>query len=132
MRKFILSFVLVLEVVFGRPVFADGNSLDRIVGPDGKMGNLNSTNIVSGALNTTSTVPGIIANIIKVILGLFGVVALVFVIWGGVTWMSSKGDSNKIKSAKDRMIAAFVGLAIIAVSYSITDFVIAQIAAIAG
>ena len=127
MKKFALSFILMFSAIFGR--FAFASNLDQIVGSNGKMSD-SSITISGDALNTTNTVPGIIANVIKVLLGLFGVIALVFVIWGGISWMMSKGDASKIKAAKDRMIAAFIGLAIIAVSYSITDFVITQIVAI--
>ena len=74
-----------------------------------------------------NSIPTIIGNILKVILGLSGMVALIFVVWGGIMWMSSKGVEDKISDAKKLMISGLVGLIIIASSYAITDFVIKQL-----
>lgn len=82
----------------------------------------------ASGLSTTS-VPVIIGNVIKVILGLSGTVALVLVVAGGVKWMTSKGDEAKIKDARKLMINGAIGIIIIAAAYAITDFVIKQLAA---
>lgn len=136
MKNRYLKFSLLL--VFGLFVFSlsnivfAGNSLNQIVGTDGKLSTTNANAITDNTGLSNRSVPSIIGTAIKVILGLFGTVALGFVIWGGVTWLFSKGDSAKIKSARDRMVAAVVGLAIIAASYAITDFIISQIAVVVG
>lgn len=80
----------------------------------------------TSGLSTTS-VPTIIGNIIKVILGLSGTVALIFVVVGGVKWMISKGDPKKIEDARKIMTSGAIGIIIIAAAYAITDFVIKQI-----
>ena len=91
------------------------------------------TNIAGqGGLNTTNTVPQIVGNVIKVILGVSGTVALIFIIWGGIQWMISKGDQGKIASARKLMTSGMIGIAIIAAAYAITDFVIKQITVVAG
>ncbi len=86
----------------------------------------------SGGLNTTNSVPQIVGNVIKVILGISGTVALIFIVWGGIQWMISKGEESKIASARKLMVSGMVGIAIIAAAYAITDFVIKQITVVAG
>lgn len=125
---FLLAFTF--SLLASNIVFAD--PMDQLVGSDGQIGGYSSKTIAGDTLNTKTTVPDMISNGIKIALGLFGSVALIFVIWGGVDWMLSKGDGKKIGLARDRMVAAAIGLAIIAASYAITDFVISQIAVIAG
>jgi len=91
------------------------------------------TNIAGqGGLNTTNSVPQIVGNVIKVILGVSGTVALIFIIWGGIQWMVSKGAQDKIASARKLMTSGMIGIAIIAAAYAITDFVIKQITVVAG
>ncbi len=85
-----------------------------------------------GGLNTTNSVPQIVGNVIKVILGVSGTVALIFIIWGGIQWMISKGEPGKIASARKLMTSGMIGIAIIAAAYAITDFVIKQITVVAG
>jgi len=128
LKKIFFSLILTFSLVSFSFVFA--GSLDQIVNSDGQMGN--SSADIAGDTLSSKTVPDMISSGIKIALGLFGTVALIFVIWGGVDWLLSKGDSTKIKTARDRMIAAAIGLAIIAASYAITDFVISQIAVVAG
>lgn len=122
-------------LVFGIFIFnfVSADVMDQLVGSDGKISaSNNSASIVNETLTTNKTLPDMISSIIKIMLGLFGTVALVFVIWSGIEWLLSKGDTKKIGLARDRMVAAAVGLAIIAASYAVTDFIIAQISFIAG
>lgn len=65
-----------------------------------------------------------ISNVINVMLGLLGIVALVIVIAGGVIWMTSQGDTEKVERAKGLMGAGAIGLLIILSAYAITRFVI--------
>lgn len=130
MLSSLFLFLVFSFIIFN---FTSADVMDSLVGSDGKMSSANnSASIVGETLNTEKTLPDMISNVIKIMLGLFGTVALVFVIWGGVEWLLSKGDSGKIKIARDRMLAAAVGLAIIAAAYAITDFIIAQISFIAS
>ncbi|HNW55899.1 MAG TPA: hypothetical protein PKN62_02375 [bacterium] len=65
----------------------------------------------------------IIADLIKVVLGFLGTVAVILVIYSGFLWMTAGGKQDNIKKAKDIMSAAVVGLIIILISYGITLFV---------
>jgi len=68
-----------------------------------------------------------IANIIRVALGLLGIVAVVIIIYGGVMYLTSAGEPEKIKKAKDLLIAAIIGLVIILTSFAIASFIIGSI-----
>ncbi len=80
---------------------------------------------------SSTPLPTVVGNVIKVILGLTGTIALIFIIWGGIRWMVSKGDASKIADARKLMVAGVIGLAIIAAAYAISDFVIKQITTVA-
>lgn len=73
-----------------------------------------------------------IANIIKVALGLVGIIALVIVIAGGFIWMTSFGSEEKVEKAKEMILMGIVGLAIVLTAYAITTFVINQLTAATG
>jgi hypothetical protein len=47
------------------------------------------------------------------------VVALFFIIWGGIMWITSGGEKEKIQEARNRIIYALIGLVIIFSSYLI-------------
>ena len=42
-----------------------------------------------------------------------------FLIWGGIQWISSGGDKGKTQEARDRITAAIVGLAVVASAWAV-------------
>ena len=116
---FLLSFSFVL---------AD-TKYDLIQGYDTNAYGYGTAKIQSTSGLSTTTVPVIVGNAVKIILGLSGTVALVLVVVGGIQWMFSKGDEAKIKNARKLMTSGAVGIIIIAAAYAIADFVIKQLSA---
>lgn len=68
-----------------------------------------------------------VARIIRVAMGLLGIVAVVIVLIGGFTWMTAGGDDEKVGTAKKYIYSGIVGLAIILSAYAIANFVITQL-----
>ena len=61
-------------------------------------------------------------------IGMAGVVCVVFIVIGGVGYMTSAGDPSKLQKAKRTIINAVIGLIIVALSFAITNFVITRLA----
>ena len=72
----------------------------------------------------TEDIPTLAGTIIKTLLGLTGSIALLMFIWGGLLWLTSAGNSEKIKKGKETLVWAAIGLAFIFSSYIIANFVI--------
>ncbi len=68
-----------------------------------------------------------VARIIRVAMGLLGIVAVVIILIGGFTWMTAGGNSEKVDQAKQWIFAGIIGLAIILSAYAIASFVINQL-----
>ena len=62
--------------------------------------------------------------VINLILGILGIVAVIMIIIGGIRYTTSGGDSAGIKSARDTIIYAVVGLVIAILSFAIVNFVL--------
>lgn len=69
----------------------------------------------------------LVVNIIQWIIGISGVVAAIFVVIGGISYMTSAGDSGKLQKAKATITYALIGLIIVALSEVILSFVIDMI-----
>ena len=75
--------------------------------------------------NTAQTdVSGLAGNIISGFLALIGLVLLILVIYGGITWMLAGGDAAKVTKAKDYITNAIIGIIIIGLAYAISNYVI--------
>jgi|SRR3989344_73439 len=68
-----------------------------------------------------------VAKLIKVFLGILGLVFLVLIIFAGYSYMTSQGNSEKMEKATGQIKHAAIGLIIILAAYSIADFVTEQI-----
>ena len=73
------------------------------------------------------TVPELVGAIIAIILGLLGIVFFLLIFYAGLLWMTARGDSGKIDTAKDLIQAAVIGLVIIMASYALTRFVFKEL-----
>ncbi|OGH14502.1 MAG: hypothetical protein A3H50_00550 [Candidatus Levybacteria bacterium RIFCSPLOWO2_02_FULL_37_10] len=52
------------------------------------------------------------------------VVALIFLVWGGLRWIFSGGDKSAVESARNTIVAAIVGLVIVFLAYFILNLVL--------
>lgn len=69
----------------------------------------------------------VVVNIVNAIVGVLGLVAVVFIIVGGVNYMTSGGDSGKLQKAKSTILYAVIGLVIAVLAFAIVNFVIGTI-----
>jgi hypothetical protein len=68
-----------------------------------------------------------VAKIIRAFIGILGILALGITLTGGFLWMTSGGDETKITTAKRLLANGAIGLTIILLSFSITQFVISRL-----
>lgn len=120
MKKWLLSLSLVLAGVLGltslaaQPVLADE---DVCSGPF-------SDEIKEAAgCNTSTTVDSVINNVLSVVTGFMGIIAVCVMIYGGVQYTISAGDMNKVTRAKHIIIYGVVGLVVSLLAFVIVRFV---------
>jgi len=68
-----------------------------------------------------------VQNIIRIILGFLGILAIVAVIFGGFKMMISRGDADEMGSGRKVVTAGVIGLVIVLAAYAISSFVVASI-----
>lgn len=88
----------------------------------------------SGTCETTTAegateINNIIETVVNIFSVLVGVVAVIMIIWGGLRYITSGGDSTKITSAKNTIIYALIGLVVVALAQFIVKFVLGKVTA---
>lgn len=113
--KKILS-TIVNTVMFAAPaaVLAQAGTPGNNYGLD----NLNEVQLGNKPLLNT------VADIINVLLGVLGVIAVVLILAGGFKWMTSGGNEEKVGEAKKLLSAGLIGLVIILAAYAIASYVV--------
>lgn len=74
----------------------------------------------------------IVNNIIGVILGFLGLIAVVLILIGGFMWMTAGGNEDRVKKGRQFIINGIIGLVIILAAYAIASFVITNLQTATG
>ena len=83
---------------------------------------------VDSTLGLGSNDPRVVAaNVIRIVLGFLGIIAVSIIIYAGWIWMTAEGNSEKIEKAKKILINASIGLLIILSAFAITTFILSKI-----
>ena len=77
--------------------------------------------------DTGDTFSSSFQGILNAIIGVLALVAVVVMIVGGVSYMTSSGDAGKVKKAKDTILYGLIGLVVCVLAFAIVNFVISQI-----
>lgn len=101
-----------------------GDDAPGASGEGGSGGGGSST--ICGAV-TQDEAPDIIKNVITTILFILGMVAVIMIIIGGVRYTTSNGDAGSIKSAKDTILYAVIGLIVAIMAFAIVNFIIGRL-----
>lgn len=79
-----------------------------------------------GSINTPAE---LIGRVLNAGFGVVGSLALVMFVYGGITWMTSSGNPEKVKKGRDVLIWAAIGLFIVFSAYALVRVVLSVIAA---
>lgn len=85
----------------------------------------------SGPFNRLCNIGGngvgpMLSNIIVAILVLAALIALLFLIWGGIKWIMSGGDKGKVEAARNTIVSAVIGLIITFLAFFILSLVLSM------
>lgn len=69
---------------------------------------------------------GALGDILTVVYGAAGVVAVIVIIIGGYLYTISNGSPNDVKRGKDAIVGGITGLVIVLMAFVITQFVLGR------
>jgi Zn-dependent protease with chaperone function len=64
-----------------------------------------------------------VGNFVTILLILAIILSLIFLVYGGIKWITSGGDKQKIDSARSHIVAAIVGLVLSLLAYFILNII---------
>jgi len=86
----------------------------RVLAQDGSTVNLGKPEGIE-----IETLPTLIRGAISLVMIIAALASFGYLIWGGITWITSGGDKGKVEEARMRISAALVGLVIVAAAWAI-------------
>lgn len=82
---------------------------------------------VNGIIAPNTSVGSIITFLVSFIIILAFLAALFYIVLGAFQWITSGGDKAKVDAARNHIIAAVIGLVVIALSFVIINVVISAL-----
>ena len=68
--------------------------------------------------------PDLLSSLLTLLVAVVAILVFAYLIWGGINWITSGGDKGKTESARNKIMAAVIGLIIIASSYAVLQIVL--------
>lgn len=81
--------------------------------------------LAGSGTDNISDIMTLVVNVISIIVGF---ISVIMIIWGGMKYVTSGGESAKITGAKNTILYALIGLVIVALAQFIVRFVLKQTA----
>ena len=78
----------------------------------------------AGCDNKDNDVPKRVADIINIFIAVMGVIAVIMIIYGGISLVLSLGNAEKVRKAKNIIIYSAIGLLVVLISFAIINFVL--------
>jgi len=129
MKKILLAIILFLTISLAPlSLYAAGTSIKGSINDSLKKTATEAKYDTSKSGD--SAFVSLIGGIIKVIMGILGIVLLGYLIYGGFLWMTAGGEGEQVNKAKAMMKNAVIGIIIISASYVIADFVMKQLSSV--
>jgi hypothetical protein len=111
-RKTLLNAVIGLIISIG--AVAVVNLIFNVVGP---------ISTVNGISLPAQSADAVLKNGLNIVYGLVGVVAIITIIIGGITYATSAGNSANVTKGKNLLLYAIIGLAVVFSAFALTNFV---------
>lgn len=119
-------FVFISLFIFANLIISPVSALNLInqdkindtVGASGVTANLAGGN--GAGYDTNVGLTDIIANIIRMVLVVLGIIFIVLIFVAGNDWMQAAGNEEKVKKSKSTIINLIIGLCIILIAYALT------------
>jgi hypothetical protein len=120
-KKGIISIIIIIFISLFSLLFFNISYAQRGLSKSARAAGLDTSKQGASGVNK------IIGNVIGAGLSMVGVVFFVLVVYGGLQWMTARGDSDQVQSGRNTIITASIGVVVVLSSYAITSFVLGSI-----
>ena len=126
MKKIAVAIIALALAIFGLSISSTAYAASDICSQNGVPLEVRRANGCAGA-GDQATISEVIVGIVNGVVGAMALVAVIFIVVGGVNYMTSAGDSGKIQKAKNTILYAVIGLIICVLAFAIVNFVVVNI-----
>ena len=121
MKKILITFGLIIAIV-GSFITAAGIYENKVYADSAA--DLIKQGADSTGQQDSRSAGDIAKDVVNIMFFIVGVMAVIMIIWGGIRYVLSAGNSAALTSAKNTIMYAVIGLIVAILAYTIVNFVI--------
>lgn len=127
--KSLACLILSLSLFLAANLFAGGRVLAAAADSQAKNAACQGIGLVSGngCSESGTSAEGIVQLVVNILSTVVGIIAVIMIIIGGLRFVMSSGDSNATNSARNTVIYALVGIAIVFLAQVLVRFVLFRV-----
>ncbi len=91
------------------------------------MENFLNNDFIDPSAFSRNDIPGIIRNIINLMLILAPVVGVIYLIFAGFKFITAGGDADKAREARNAVLQVIIGIIIVFSTYAVISFVLEKV-----
>lgn len=129
MKKLILSVVAAALTVLGLGSVATmaPAAAFKCVNSAGAIIDATDMSQCAGGTDSKTDLMGTLTTVINVVLAVVGFVAVIMIIMGGISFITSQGDSSKVTKARNTILYGVIGLVVALLAFAIVNFVLSNV-----
>lgn len=89
--------------------------------------NVPADSTAAGIPGAPSNLADTILKLINYILGLISLLAVLMIIWGGIQYLTSAGSQDTVRSAKETIKNALLGLVLAGIAFAVVKLVVTTV-----
>ena len=129
MKKILITFGLIIAIV-GSFITAAGIYENKVYADSAA--DLIKQGADSTGQQDSRSAGDIAKDVVNIMFFIVGVMAVIMIIWGGIRYVLSAGNSAALTSAKNTIMYAVIGLIVAILAYTIVNFVINTVSGNSG
>lgn len=129
-KKLFLFTVIISLLVFNLAIIT--NNVFASGATDKAMAGLKGSAEPAGFSTSTADPAGVIGKALKVLTSILGIIFVIIVVYGGITWMTAGGNADQVKKARSMLIEGVLGMAVTMAAYAIAYYFVEKVGTAAG
>ena len=125
LKSILISTLMVAVMVFGVSIIYQTGNTEIAGAVNSEI--TSGMNATSAGTSTPTDANVVIKNVTNIMFFIIGAVSVIMLIYGGIRYTTSGGNTNSVTAAKNTVIYSIVGLVISILAYAIVNFVVTNI-----
>ena len=124
LKSILISTLMVAVMVFGVSIIYQTGNTEIAGAVNSEI--TSGMNATSAGTSTPTDANVVIKNVTNIMFFIIGAVSVIMLIYGGIRYTTSGGNTNSVTAAKNTIMYSIIGLVVAILAFAVVNFVVKQ------